>query len=309
MPSHDSKSHKTIVTGGAGFIGSHLTERLLNDGHAVTVIDNLASGTVENLNAVKDNPKLKIHVADVANYNDLKAEFEGADWVFHLAGIADVVPSIQEPIRYHRANVDGTVAVLEASRNAGVSRFVYAASSSCYGLPDEIPTPETAEIRPMYPYALSKNLGEQCVMHWNKVYQLPTVALRLFNVYGLRSRTAGTYGAVFGVFLAQKMAGKPLTVVGDGNQTRSFCYVDDLIDGLIKLMDSSDNFTGPINIGNPEECTILELCEKIIHLTGSESTLVYKSTIADLVSSSKRLTHIEIAFIRSILKIAYALLM
>ena len=289
MTSHDSKSRKTIVTGGAGFIGSHLTERLLNDGHAVTVIDNLASGTVENLNAVKDNPKLKIHVADVANYDDIKAEFEGVDWVFHLAGIADVVPSIQEPIRYHQANVDGTVAVLEASRNAGVSRFVYAASSSCYGLPDEVPTPETAEIRPMYPYALSKNLGEQCVMHWNKVYQLPTVALRLFNVYGLRSRTAGTYGAVFGVFLAQKMAGKPFTVVGDGNQSRDFVFVTDVADAFVRAADS-DVSGEAMNIGADGTHTINEL----VGLLGGDAVHLPKrpgepdSTFAD-ISKIKRL--------------------
>ena len=282
-------SRKTIVTGGAGFIGSHLTERLLNDGHSVTVIDNLVSGNVDNLSSVKDNHKLKIHVADVADHDDIKSQFEGVDWVFHLAGIADVVPSIQDPLRYHRANVDGTVSVLEAARQAGVSRLVYAASSSCYGLPDEVPTPETAEIRPMYPYALSKNLGEQCVMHWNHVYQLPCVALRLFNVYGLRSRTAGTYGAVFGVFLAQKIAGKPFTVVGDGNQTRDFVYVTDVADAFVRAADS--DVTGEaMNIGADATHSI----NTLVSLLGGESVNLPKrpgepdSTFAD-ISKIRRL--------------------
>ena len=138
--------------------------------------------------------------------------------MFHLAALADIVPSIQRPLEYDRENVDGTAAVVECSRLANVKRFVYTASSSCYGIPDAYPTPETAAIRPQYSYALSKFLGEKIVLHWGQVYNLPVVSMRLFNVYGPRSRTSGTYGAVFGVFLAQKLAGEPLTVVGDGTK-------------------------------------------------------------------------------------------
>ena len=276
-------SRKTLVTGGAGFIGSHLTERLLYDGHSVRVIDNLASGKLENLDSVKNHPKLDIHVADVANHEGIKPFFEDVDWVFHLAGIADVVPSIQEPLRYHQANVDGTVAVLEAARNAGVSRLVYAASSSCYGLPDEVPTPETADMRPMYPYALSKNLGEQCVMHWNRVYQLPCVSLRLFNVYGPRSRTSGSYGAVFGVFLAQKMAGKPFTIVGDGNQSRDFVFVTDVADAFVRAADS-DVAGEALNIGSGGTYSI----NSLVGILGGEAVHLPKrpgepdSTFADI---------------------------
>jgi UDP-glucose 4-epimerase len=236
-----------VVTGGAGFIGSHLVERLLAEGHRVTVIDNLATGRPENLAAVRD--RIAFFRADVADLSAIQAAFQGAEWVFHLAGLADIVPSIQEPLDYHHANVSGTIAALEASRRAGVQRFVYAASSSCYGVPDQVPTPEIAPVRPMYPYALTKYLGEQYALHWASVYQLPAISLRLFNVYGPRSRTTGAYGAVFGVFLAQKLAGKPFTVVGNGTQTRDFTYVTDVADAFVAAAGS--NLNGEVlNVGS-----------------------------------------------------------
>lgn len=227
-----------VVTGGAGFIGSHLVERLLADGHIVRVVDDLSTGKIENLAAVKDHPKLSFHRVDVADLQNTHTVFENAEWVFHLAALADIVPSIQKPLAYHRANVEGTVAVLEAARAAHVRRFIYVASSSCYGISEEFPTPETERIAPMYPYALTKYVGERYVLHWSKVYGVPAVSLRLFNVYGPRSRTTGTYGAVFGVFLAQKLAGKPFTVVGDGTQTRDFTFVTDVVDALAKAAES-----------------------------------------------------------------------
>lgn len=231
-------SRRVLVTGGAGFIGSHLVERLLDDDHEVIVLDNFSSGRMENLDHVKNHRRLSIHRVDVSSYSDIKQFFEGVDWVFHLAALADIVPSIQQPLTYHKANVDGTIAVLETARSASVKRFVYAASSSCYGIPDQFPTPETAPIRPMYPYALTKYFGEQYVLHWNKVYKLPCVSLRFFNVYGPRSRTSGAYGAVFGVFLAQKLAGRPFTVVGDGTQTRDFTFATDVIDVFVRTAES-----------------------------------------------------------------------
>lgn len=229
---------KVIVTGGAGFIGSHLVDRLLADGHEVTVLDNFSTGRAENLAQHKAEKRLGVVEVDVADPAGILPYFKGVDWVFHLAALADIVPSIQFPEKYFRANVDGTFAVLEAARHSGVKRFIYAASSSCYGIPDEYPTSETALIRPQYPYALTKYLGEELVMHWGRVYKLPVVSLRLFNVYGPRSRTSGTYGAVFGVFLAQKLAGKPFTVVGDGTQTRDFTYATDVADAFIKAAES-----------------------------------------------------------------------
>jgi UDP-glucose 4-epimerase len=165
--------------------------------------------------------------------------------------------------------VDGTVAVLEAARRAQVGRFVYAASSSCYGVPEVYPTPETAATRPQYPYALSKLLGEQCVLHWSQVYRLPAVSLRLFNVYGPRSRTSGTYGAVFGVFLAQKLKGRPYTVVGDGTQSRDFTFVADVADAFVTAAQSS--VVGEVlNVGTGAPVSVNRLVEllkgEVVHV-------------------------------------------
>ncbi|WNK00329.1 SDR family oxidoreductase [Thalassospiraceae bacterium LMO-JJ14] len=251
---------RCIVTGGAGFIGSHLTERLLSHGHTVAVIDNCSTGRLDNLAHLKDQDGLSVHVGDINDPAVLGAAFDGAEWVFHLAALADIVPSIEQPMAYMHANVDGTLAVLEAARAAGVKRFVYAASSSCYGIPDVYPTPETAETRPQYPYALAKYLGEQCVMHWCQLYGLPAVSLRMFNIYGPRSRTSGTYGAVFGVFLAQKLAGEPYTVVGDGTQTRDFTFVGDAVAAFEAAAES--NVSGEImNIGSDNTYSVNRLVE------------------------------------------------
>ena len=228
-----------LVTGGAGFIGSHLTDRLLAMGRSVRVVDNMEVGKPRNLVQHKDNPKLEVMAADVADPAAMAKAMAGVERVFHLAALADIVPSIVNPEGYFRANVVGTFVTLQAARAASIKRFVYVASSSCYGIPDSYPTPETAEIRPQYPYALTKWLGECQVMHWAQVYGLPALALRFFNIYGPRARTSGTYGAVFGVFLAQLLAGKPLTIVGDGEQTRDFTYVSDAVDALICAAESS----------------------------------------------------------------------
>jgi len=249
-----------IVTGGAGFIGSHLVERLLADGHIVRVLDNFSTGRLDNLSRVRNNTCLTIHEVDVADSEAVQGLFAGVDWVFHLAALADIVPSIEHPLHYHRTNVDGTMAVVEAARHSGVKRFVYVASSSCYGIPDKYPTSESEIIKPEYPYALTKFLGEQIVLHWHKVYGFPSISLRLFNVYGPRSRTSGTYGAVFGVFLAQKLAGKAFTVVGDGNQSRDFTFVTDVVDALIQAAQSQ--CLGEVfNVGSGTPHSVNELVE------------------------------------------------
>ena len=222
-----------LVTGGAGFIGSHVVDRLLSDGHHVIVLDNLCTGNWDNLAQHYGLPRFCFIEADITNGKDIQPYFRNIDWVFHLAALADTIPSIKRPMDYHRANVDGTVNVLEASRLSNVKRFIYVSSSSCYGITDVIPIPETADIKPEYPYALTKYVGEQYVLHWGKVYGLGVLSLRLFNVYGLRSCTSGAYGAVFGVFLAQKINNKPFTVVGDGTQTRDFVFVTDVANALV----------------------------------------------------------------------------
>jgi len=217
----------SVVTGGAGFIGSHLVDLLLSEGHEVRVIDNLSGGHKTNLQQHQGNPKLHCHWLDINALEPDSAVFKGASYVFHLAGIGDIVPSIEQPVAYMQTNVQGTVKVLEAARAAGVKKLVYASSSSCYGLA-QTPTKEDHVIQPQYPYALSKYQGEQAVFHWHKVYGLPANAICIFNAYGTRVRTTGAYGAVFGVFLRQKLAQKPFTVVGDGTQTRDFVYVTDV---------------------------------------------------------------------------------
>lgn len=259
-----------VVTGGAGFIGSHLVEALLARGRRVRVIDNFSTGRPANLAFLGNPPGLEVVEGDIAAAGVAEAGLEGAERVFHLAALADIVPSIQNPDTYFRANVDGTYAVCRAAQTAGVKRLVYTASSSCYGLPERFPTPEDAPFDPRYPYALTKMLGEQIVMHWERVYGLPALSLRLFNVYGPRSRTSGTYGAVFGVFLAQLLAGKPLTVVGDGTQTRDFTFVGDVARAFIMAADSSR--TGEIyNVGTGQAQSVNRLVEllgatAVIHL-------------------------------------------
>lgn len=274
---------RCIVTGGAGFIGSHLVYRLLSDGHDVTVLDNLSSGRLDHLSQRLDNSALQMVEADIVDMGSIQPYFADVDWVFHLAALADIVPSIQRPMEYHRANVDGTVSVLEASRAAGVRRFIYIASSSCYGLPDVYPTPETAPARPQYPYALTKYLGEQYALHWEQVYGVPVVSLRLFNVYGPRSRTSGTYGAVFGVFLAQKLAGHPFTVVGDGTQTRDFTYVSDVVDACV-MAAQSDLVGETMNVGSGQTQSV----NRLVELLGGAVTHIPKRpgepdcTLADI---------------------------
>ena len=216
-----------VVTGGAGFIGSHMVDVLLDEGFRVHVIDSLIGGRLENLAHRKGESRLAVEVRDIRELPADDALFAGADYVFHFAGIGDIVPSIDKPVDYLSTNVMGTVKVLEAARHAKVKKLVYAASSSCYGLA-EVPTREDAPISTEYPYALSKYMGEEAVLHWGKVYGLPVNSIRIFNAYGTRSKTSGAYGAVFGVFLAQKLAGKPFTVVGDGTQRRDFLFVTDV---------------------------------------------------------------------------------
>lgn len=251
---------KSIVTGGCGFIGSHIVDRLLIEGHDVIVIDNCSTGRLENLSQHIGNPKLKIVQEDICNYEKIAMLFDGVDWVFHMAALADIVPSIQRPQDYFHSNVDGTFSVLQAAKNANVKRFMYTASSSCYGIPDKFPTNENAEIRPEYPYALTKRLGEELALHWAKVYDLPVVSLCLFNVYGPRSRTSGTYGAVFGVFLAQKLAGKPYTIVGTGEQTRDFTYVTDIVDAFVTAA-KSDVVGERFNVGSEHTYSVNRLVE------------------------------------------------
>jgi len=249
-----------LVTGGAGFIGSHLVDALINNGNKITVIDNFSTGHSQNLDHL--SKKIYLIESDISKPGNWQNSFKDVDCVYHLAALADIVPSIENPDKYYQSNVNGTFNVLEACRKYKVKKIIYSASSSCYGIPDKYPTSENAEIQPQYPYALTKYLGEQLVLHWCQIYKLPAISLRFFNVYGPRSRTSGTYGAVFGVFLAQKLAGKPFTVVGDGTQTRDFTFVSDIVDAILAA--SQSKISGEIiNIGSDNTYSINHLVELI----------------------------------------------
>jgi len=260
---------KAIVTGGAGFIGSHVVDALLDEKIEVTVLDNFSTGHPQNIGHIRN--RIELVECDLAVQGEWDKYFVNVDWVLHLAALADIVPSIQQPATYYRSNVDGTFNVLQAAKDAKVKRFIYAASSSCYGIPDNYPTSEQAEIRPQYPYALTKRLGEELVMHWAQIYGLPALALRFFNVYGPRSRTSGTYGAVFGVFLAQKLAEEPFTVVGDGEQTRDFTFVTDVAQAVITATQS--DFSGQIyNVGSGATVSV----NRLVELLGGEKIHIPK---------------------------------
>jgi UDP-glucose 4-epimerase len=248
-----------VVTGGAGFIGSHMVDALLAHGYRVRVLDNLVGGREANLVQHRNDPRLSIARQDIRHVDANDALFKGVDAVIHFAGIGDIVPSIERPTAYMDTNVQGTVRVLEGARTAGVRKFIYAASSSCYGLAD-VPTREDHPIRPEHPYALSKYQGEMAVMHWHRVYRLPANSIRIFNAYGPRVRTTGAYGAVFGVFFKQKLAGKPFTVIGDGTQRRDFVYVTDVAAAFLKAAESG--FSGRVwNLGAGDPQSVNRLVE------------------------------------------------
>ena len=279
---------KSLITGGAGFIGCHLAERLVELNHKVIILDNLSTGRKRNLDKIKH--KVKFIKCDISKDNNLAKYFNKVDFIFHLAALADIVPSIENPKSYFSSNVHGTLNVLQASKKNKIKKFIYAASSSCYGIPKIYPTPEISKINPQYPYALTKWLGEELVMHWHKVYKLNTISLRFFNLYGTRSRTTGAYGAMFGTFLAQKLAGLPFTVVGNGNQKRDFTYISDAVDAII--LAAKSNFSGEIfNVGSGKSVSV----NRIIKLLGGKKIFIAKrpgepnNTFADIKKIKKSL--------------------
>ncbi len=254
---------KILITGGAGFIGSHVIERLIKDNKIkeIRVLDHLKDGSKKNINHVLKNKKIKFYKKDINNLSSIKNKFKKIDVVIHLAAMSDIVPSIVHPIKYLKTNIIGTLNILEAMRANNVNKIVYAASSSCYGLIKDYPTKETSKIDTRYPYAFSKFTGEQLIKHWSNVYKIKYVSLRLFNVYGLRSRTHGAYGAALGVFLKQKLSNKPLTIVGNGKQKRDFINAKDVASAFNKAIYVKKNQI--LNIGSSKPISVNYLASLI----------------------------------------------
>ncbi len=246
---------KMCVTGGAGFIGSHLVEQLIHEGHEVIVLDNLTTGSLDHLAAVEGQYQF-VHF-DIRN-PDLGQFFVSCDVIFHLAGVADVQRSVSCPREYYDVNVTGTLNVMEAVRAQGSCKVIYAASASCYGNTTQLPTLTEERTDPLYPYALTKHLGEQIVLHWGRVYHIPVTSLRLFNVYGPRLRREGAYPSVMSVFLNQLYQRRSLTIVGDGSQTRDFVHVHDVARAF-SLAAQGTHQDSVFNVGSGSECSILDL--------------------------------------------------
>ena len=255
---------KVIVTGGAGFIGSHLSESLIKEKRIkkIILIDNFKDGNKKNIKTFQYNKKIKIIKKDILKLKKNDPIFKNINCVIHLAAIADIVPSIDNPYEYCLNNFIGTIKILEGMRYNKINKIIYAASSSCYGIPKKYPTNESEKIDLKYPYAFSKYIAEEAIIHWSKVYKLNFISLRLFNVYGTRARTTGAYGAVMGVFLKQKLENKPLTVIGNGHQKRDFIHVKDICRVFIKCLFTNKN-NQIFNIGSSKPQKVINLAKKI----------------------------------------------
>ena len=248
------KISKSIITGGAGFIGSNLTDHLVRIGHKVIILDNFVSGKKNNL-AHHKKKDVKIVKLDISKSKNLYRYFKGVDYIFHLAGLAEIIPSIKNPKQYFDNNVIGSLNVVEAAKKAKIKKLIYAASSSCYGTPKSFPTSEKDKIDLKHPYAVTKFMGEELIMKYASIFNMPNISFRFFNVYGPRLNTSGQYSAVIGNFLSQTRKKKPLTIVGNGKQTRDFIHVDDLANAFIKVI-KSKSVNKIYNLGSGKRTSI-----------------------------------------------------
>lgn len=250
---------KIIVTGGAGFIGSNLADALIEKRHQVLVIDNLSTGRRENI-----NPKAKFFKRDIRDFNKISPFFKATDFVFHLAAIPRVPFSIDNPILTSEVNILGTINIFKAAIDKGAKRIIFASSSAVYGEQEKLPLKEDMTPKPISPYGLQKLTGEQFAKLFAELYKIPIISLRYFNVYGPRVDFNSDYSLVIGKFLKQKAEKKPLTIFGDGEQTRGFCYVDDVVEANIRAMESEKLKGGEVlNIGNAQSYTINYLAKII----------------------------------------------
>lgn len=262
------KNQKVMVTGGAGFIGSHLVDALIKAGYQVTVIDDLSSGKKKYI-----NKKAAFFQKDIGDYKAVKSHFAGIDYVFHVAARARMQPSIFDPRESFTNNVIGTFNVLLASKEAGVKRLIYSASSSAYGEPKTLPLKENMPPHPRNPYALFKYMGEGMARLFYELYGLPMVCLRYFNVYGERQPMEGEYATVIGKFLRQRQSGQPLTIIGNGKQKRDFTYVGDVVRANILAMESDQAVGQLINVGTGQNYSINQVANWV---SGSKIFLPFR---------------------------------
>jgi len=247
---------KFLVTGGAGFIGSNIVEALVEQGHEVSIIDNLSTGKKENV-----NPRAKFFNVDLRELEQIKPIFQGVDFVLHEAALARVEPSIKDPITYHDNNVNATLNVLVAARDAKVKKVVYASSSSIYGDQEKMPLSEDMPANPTSPYGLQKYIGEEYCRVFSYLYKLPTVCLRYFNVYGPRMATEGAYASVISIFGQQRQKGQSMTIAGDGTHLRTYTFVGDIIRANILAAQSEISDGRAINTGQSTEYSVNEIAQ------------------------------------------------
>jgi UDP-glucose 4-epimerase len=265
---------KVVVTGGAGFIGSHLADELAGRGYRVIILDDLSTGSMRNIEAIPKDRKVEFHRGTITDLPALRRLFEGARFVFHLAALPSVPRSVHDPLTVHEVNATGTLKVLLAARDGGVSKVIYSSSSSVYGDTPTLPKREDMTPHPQSPYAVTKAAGEHYCQVFEQVYRLPTVCLRYFNVYGPRQDPDSEYAAVVPSFIKRTGAGEPPIIYGDGEQTRDFTYVKDA--AAANVLAAESEASGVYNIGSGAKVSISELARLIIRLSGRDLSPVYQ---------------------------------
>jgi len=261
-----------LVTGGAGFIGSHLTEALIARGHTVRVADSLITGKRANLEHL---PAVRLFEGDLANLDFARGAVDGVDYVLHQAALPSVPRSVKDPITSNRANVDATLNVLVASRDAGVKRVIFAGSSSAYGNSQTLPKHERMPNGPLSPYALQKVVGEQYLQMFTTLYGLETVTIRYFNVFGPRQDPSSAYSGVISLFATSLLENRSPVIYGDGEQTRDFTYVANVVDGVLRACDAPNVSGRVINVATGDRISLNRLFETMKRLIGAEVTPQY----------------------------------
>ncbi len=284
-----------LVTGGAGFIGCNMIGELVRRGETVRALDNLATGHIENLDSVRQ--KIQWHEADIRDLENIRPDFEGVDYVVHLAAIPSVPRSVADPLTSNSANIDGTLNVLLAARDAGVKRVAFAASSAAYGDHPALPRVESQEPRPLSPYALTKLTGEYYCKIFTRVYGLETVSLRYFNIFGPHQSPDSPYSGVLSLFISAYMNGNIPTILGDGEQSRDFTYVDNAVDATLRACTAPDASGQVINVGTGERHTLNETIKILDRIFGRQVTPRYDAPR----TGDARHSHADISLARKLL--------